>query len=93
MSAWIGTHFVLPCLALCFVVASVRLWRGPSLPDRLVGLDVISFLVLNAFVAYGVIYEEPLYLDIALVMALISFIATLAFAKFIERGGTGASMD
>jgi multicomponent Na+:H+ antiporter subunit F len=93
MTAWVTTYFVFPALIIALSGAFGRLWRGPSLPDRLIGLEVISFTVLNALVVYGILHDEPLYLDIGLVIALISFVATISFAQFIEQRGTDDRMD
>ena len=63
----------------------IRLMLGPSLPDRVVGLDMLT-LSLVAFCALATLYfEQRAFLDVALVLALIGFLATVALARFAER--------
>jgi multicomponent Na+:H+ antiporter subunit F len=69
------------------LLAFFRLARGPSLPDRIVALDLISSLVIGDIAVYAVATDQSVYLDIALVLALIAFLGTVAFAYYVERGG------
>ncbi len=74
-------------LILAFLLAFVRLVRGPSLPDRVVALDLMASLAVGFIATYAVATDEPLYVDMAVVLALIAFLGTVAFAHFIEKGG------
>ncbi len=74
-------------LTIAVILAFFRLARGPSLPDRAVALDLIATIVIGLIGAYAVNANEPLFLDLAVVLALIAFLATVAFARFIEKGG------
>ena len=69
------------------LLAFVRLVRGPSLPDRVVALDLITTLVIGDITIYAISAHQPVYLDMALVLALIAFLGTVAFAYYIEKGG------
>lgn len=62
-----------------------RLILGPTIPDRVVALDTINTYIVAAMILYGAAFEEIIYIDIAIVYALLSYIATLYIAKFIER--------
>lgn len=62
-----------------------RLILGPTMPDRVVALDTINTYIVAAMILYGAAFEEIIYIDIAIVYALLSYIATLYIAKFIER--------
>ncbi len=67
------------------VMALVRLARGPSLPDRVVALDLMATLLV-AFLALFTIYTGHIaFLDVAISMALVAFLGTVAFARFAER--------
>jgi multicomponent Na+:H+ antiporter subunit F len=77
---------VLATLSLSLVLAFVRLLRGPSLADRVVALDLISTIVAGSIAALAIVWELPVLLDAAIVMALISFLGTVAFARYIEKG-------
>jgi multicomponent Na+:H+ antiporter subunit F len=77
----------LAALSLAMLLAAVRLLRGPSLPMRVVALDLMASLSVGFIAAYAVLTEQPLFLDVALVLALIAFLGTVAFAFYIEKGG------
>lgn len=66
-------------------VCAIRAVLGPTAPDRVVAVDAVTSLLVAAFVILGVVYQAPIYLDIALVYALLSFLGTLAVSKFLER--------
>lgn len=69
-------------LALTFL----RLWLGPFLPDRVVALETTSVLAVGAISAYAIETDEEALLDVAIVMALITFLGTVAFARYLEKG-------
>jgi multicomponent Na+:H+ antiporter subunit F len=79
--------FISGMLMVAIILAFFRLARGPSLPDRAVALDLISTIVIGLIGVYAVITDESLFLDLAVVLALIAFLATVAFARFIAKGG------
>jgi multicomponent Na+:H+ antiporter subunit F len=74
-------------LALAVVLAFVRLLRGPSLPDRVVAFDLMSSVAVGIMVAYSIATGETVFLDVAIVLALISFLGTVAFARYLEQQG------
>ncbi len=76
---------ILILLTAGFVAAFIRLVRGPFLPDRVVALDLISILVMGFIVVYAVRFNQPAYLDVAIILALITFLGTIAFAYYLER--------
>jgi multicomponent Na+:H+ antiporter subunit F len=80
-----GTAIVL--LSVAFVLSLIRLIRGPALPDRVVALDLMSTIAVGVIGAYSVTTNESSILDAALIVALVSFLGTVAFASFLERGG------
>ena len=81
----IATGLVLPVLALTVVLAFVRLARGPSLPDRVVALDLLATVGISIIAVYAVATNQPVVLDVAVVVALLSFLGTIAFAYYIGR--------
>ena len=68
------------------VIAMIRVLLGPTVPDRVVGLDTINTLVIASMVLFGVAYREVIYIDVAIVYALLSYITTLFIAKYLEGG-------
>ncbi len=72
-------------LSLAMLISVIRLVRGPSLPDRVVALDLIGVLVVGMIILYDVATQLPVFLDAAIVLALVGFAGTVAFAKYLER--------
>lgn len=71
-------------LAAYMAATAVRVFIGPTIPDRAVALDTINTLVVSAMVLLGAYYRQVIYIDIAVVYALLSFAETLFIAKYIE---------
>ncbi len=72
-------------LTAAFVLTFIRLAKGPHLPDRIIALDLLSVIAIGFFVAYAVQYNQPSFLDVAIILALITFLGTVAFAYYLER--------
>jgi multicomponent Na+:H+ antiporter subunit F len=81
----IFTTAALAMLALAAALAFIRLLRGPTVPDRVVALDLIGVLIVCVVVAVAAITGEQAYLDVAIVIALVSFVGTVAYARYVER--------
>ena len=81
-----GTQFALIALTLALLVALVRLVKGPSLPDRVVAMDLIGVLAVGLIVVLAAITGVRATLDAAIVIALVAFVATVAYGTYIERG-------
>ena len=77
---------VLLLLIFCIVIAIIRVIWGPTAPDRVVGLDTINTIVIASMVVFGAASKEVIYIDVAIVYALLSFISTLFIAKYLEGG-------
>jgi len=73
-------------LGICIIIALVRVFLGPTVPDRIVGLDTINTIVVVSMVVLGAAFDEVILIDVAIVYALLSFVATLFIAKYIEKG-------
>ena len=76
---------ILALLSVGLVGAFIRLARGPYLPDRVIALDLISILAMGFIVAYAVRFNQASFLDVAIILAIISFLGTVAFAYYLER--------
>jgi multicomponent Na+:H+ antiporter subunit F len=79
-------YVVLPLMSLAMLCAFVRLVRGPGLPDRVVALDLMATQIIGIVAAYSVATGVSAYLDVAVILALIAFLGTVAFSYFIQRG-------
>jgi multicomponent Na+:H+ antiporter subunit F len=62
----------------------IRVIFGPSAADRIVAVDILGILIVGLLALTSLYYKEGFFIDIALIWALLSFIATLAFAKVLE---------
>jgi len=83
-----GTEYlvVLSLLLLSIVIALYRVIKGPTAPDRVVGLDTINTIVIVAMVIFGAASKNIIYIDVAIIYALLSYISTLFIAKYLEGG-------
>lgn len=81
----LALYGVLPILGIAMILALVRLLIGPSLPDRVVALDLMTSLGIGTIATYAIATEQAALLDVAIVLALVSFLGTVAFAYYIER--------
>ena len=79
---WIAIHVALGVLSLAFLIAMWRVLRGPTLPDRVVGLDTLVVIAIGFIATIGIKTGFTLYVDIALALGLVGFLATVAFARF-----------
>jgi multicomponent Na+:H+ antiporter subunit F len=77
---------VLIILLLAVIMAVIRIILGPTAPDRVVGLDTINTIVIVSMVVFGAINNQVIYIDVAIVYALLSFISTLFIAKYLQGG-------
>ena len=60
--------------------------RGPTIPDRVVALDNITINLVAAIIVISIRAQSALYIDVALVLAILSFLGTVAAAKYLLRG-------
>ena len=87
MSAGLGASIALATIGVAVLLALVRLLRGPDLANRVVSLDLLSTLGVGIAAAGAVLTGDDVYLDVALILALITFLGTVAFARYAEQGG------
>lgn len=77
--------YTLPILFVAIMLIFIRLVRGPSLPDRVVALDILSAVGIVVIAVYAMATNQAVFLDVALILALISFLGTVAFAFYIDQ--------
>jgi len=80
---WFLSAFI---LMLWIFLSILRLILGPTAPDRVVALDTINTLIVALMIILAVAYNQIIYVDIAIVYALLSFVTTLYIAKYLEGG-------
>lgn len=71
-------------LAVLIIGATIRLILGPTAPDRVVALDAINTLIVGIFILLSVAYEQSVFVDVAIVYALLSFVGTLYIARYLK---------
>ena len=74
-------------LGLAATMVAVRIIRGPTLADRILGLDVLTLLGIGAIGIFALRTGLSLYLDLAIALALVGFVATIAFARYLISQG------
>lgn len=76
----------LAMLALALVLSTARLIRGPNLPDRVLALDTLYITAIPLIILYGIWKGTELFFEIALLIAVLGFVSTVAAAKYMLRG-------
>ncbi|MGQ9807650.1 MAG: cation:proton antiporter [Armatimonadota bacterium] len=72
-------------LAVAMLLAFVRVVLGPTLPDRVIALDLLTSCAAAFMVAYSVRSGNPVFMDVAIVIALVAFLATVGFARYVAK--------
>lgn len=75
----------LAAIAISLVLATIRLVKGPSLPDRVVALDFMAVAGVAGLGLLAQAHDSVEFLDIGGILALIAFVSTVAFARYLER--------
>ena len=73
-------------LSMSMFFALLRLIIGPTLADRVSALDFMSMLTIAIISTYTIFVNEPVFLDVAIALALVTFLGTVAFARYLEKG-------
>ena len=77
--------FVIPLLVLAIVLALYRLLSGPSAADRVVALDVMASYAVGVVAVESIALGNPIFIDAALIIALVAFLGTVGFAYYLQR--------
>ncbi|MBS9525200.1 cation:proton antiporter [Litoribacter ruber] len=78
-------YIILPLLAISILIIFVRFLKGPTLSDRVVSLDLIITTGIGIIAIYSIHTNQPTFLDIAMILALIAFLGTVAFSYYLEK--------
>ncbi|WP_019612360.1 cation:proton antiporter [Thioalkalivibrio sp. AKL7] len=74
-------------LSLALLLGFWRLYLGPTLPDRVVALELIASLTIGFIAVYVISSGRTPFIDVAMVLALTAFLAAVGFARYLEKGG------
>jgi multicomponent Na+:H+ antiporter subunit F len=78
-------YLVMPLLGLAFVLSAVRVFRGPSAADRVIALDTAAMAGIGLAATIAILADQAELGDEVLVIALVSFLGTVAYARYVER--------
>ncbi|MFZ4263019.1 monovalent cation/H+ antiporter complex subunit F [Sphingobacterium sp. HJSM2_6] len=76
---------ILPILTISVLLVFIRLFKGPSVVDRVIALDLIITIGIGIITVYSIRQEQEVLLDVAIILALIAFLGTIAFSYYIEK--------
>ena len=71
-------------LVLLILAAALRILLGPTLPDRVVGMDTANTLMVSTLLVLAAVFNQIVFVDVAIVYAMLSFVGTLFFSKYLE---------
>ena len=80
-------------LGLALLISVIRIVIGPTLGDRVLALDLMTVVAMGFVGTIAIRTGQFLYLDIAIALALLGFLATIAFARYVLSRGAGPSGD
>lgn len=78
-------YFIMPTLSVSMVLIFYRFVKGPDIVDRVISLDLIITTGLGIIAAYSIMVDQNTFLDIAMILALIAFLGTIAFAYYLIK--------
>lgn len=76
---------ILPILTISVLLVFIRLFKGPTVVDRVIALDLIITIGIGIITVYSIRQEQEVLLDVAIILALIAFLGTIAFSYYIEK--------
>lgn len=74
------------CLGLALLLNLWRLLRGPTIGDRIAALDTMVINAIAAIVLFGIWQGDDIYFEAAMLLAMVGFVGTVAYCKFVLRG-------
>ncbi len=82
----IGVNVYLALIAIATLLSMYRIFRGPTTVDRLVAVDIMTTITTGLMVLFALYYKRMIFLDVALVYAVLAFGGVIAFARYLEGG-------
>ncbi len=78
-------YIVVPILSISVLLILWRFLIGPSIVDRIIALDLIVTTGIGFIAGYSILTNRPSFLDVAMILALIAFLGTVAFSYYIQK--------
>jgi multicomponent Na+:H+ antiporter subunit F len=82
----IEVNVYLALIAIATLLSMYRVFRGPTTVDRLVAVDIMTTITTGLMVLFSLYYKRMIFLDVALVYAMLAFGGVIAFARYLEGG-------
>lgn len=78
-------YIILPVLAVSIALVFVRFFKGPTISDRIIAVDLLVTIGIGVIAVYSIATQQSTFLDIALILGLIGFLGTVAYSNYLER--------
>ncbi|KOP80060.1 Na(+)/H(+) antiporter subunit F1 [Cytobacillus solani] len=82
----IAVKIAILCMSIAILGLIYRLIKGPSMPDRIVALDAIGINLVAIVALVSIFLDTNAFLEVILLLGILSFIGTVAFSKYLEKG-------
>jgi len=73
-------------ISIAIVLCIIRMVKGPTAADRAIAVDTATTVVVALLVLLGFVFDRYIYMDVALVYSIVSFIGLIAIARYLEKG-------
>jgi len=73
-------------IVVAVILALIRSVKGPTPPDRVVGVDIMVTITIAFMVLLGIFFKRRIYLDVSLIYAVLSFVGVIAVARYLDKG-------
>jgi len=80
-------YVILPILGLSLLLVFIRIYKGPSIVDRVIALDLLITIGVSVITVYSISTLRTTFIDVAMILALIAFLGTIAFSYYLEKRG------
>jgi multicomponent Na+:H+ antiporter subunit F len=78
-------YVIFPILTISVLLVFIRLYIGPEVADRVIALDLIITIGIGIITAYAIRTGEAIFLDVAMILALVAFLGTIAFSYYLDK--------
>lgn len=76
---------VLIVLAISIILVLYRFIKGPTLPDRVTAIDLVTTMIIAMIVVFSILWHSPNFFDVAMVLSLISFLGSISYAFYLTK--------
>ena len=78
-------YIIMPVLSVSSILIFIRFVKGPGIVDRVIALDLLITCGLGIIASYSILTDQHTFLDIAMILALIAFLGTVAFSYYLIK--------